>query len=107
MVPITTVQRAMLLSATLGFASAIALPEPTVVPAKVQVRAPIVTPAAIRFDGRHSYLAERDVIDDIKSGVNGIAQSWGSVLGKDLPSFFTDGTCTRRSGPSRLSKAWC
>ncbi|KAH7410476.1 hypothetical protein DE146DRAFT_604263 [Phaeosphaeria sp. MPI-PUGE-AT-0046c] len=84
-------QRWLLLSATLGLASAVAIPEPTPVPAKVEVRAPIVTPAAIRFDGSHSYLQKKNIIDDIKSGVNGIAQSWGSVLGTDLPSFFTDG----------------
>jgi hypothetical protein len=81
----------LLLSATVGLASAVAIPEPTAVPAKVEVRAPIVTPAAIRFDSRHSYLQKKDIINDIKSGVNGIAQSWGSVLGTDLPSFFTDG----------------
>lgn len=84
-------QRWLLLSATLGLASAVAIPEPTAVPAKVEVRAPIVTPAAIRFDGHHSYLQKKDIINDIKSGVQGIAQSWGSVLGTDLPSFFTEG----------------
>jgi hypothetical protein len=82
---------ALLLSATLGLASAAALPEPTAVPAKVEVRAPVVTAAAIRFDGQHSYLQKKNIIDDIKSGVDGIAASWGSVLGTDLPSFFTDG----------------
>ncbi|KAJ4315490.1 hypothetical protein N0V94_005927 [Neodidymelliopsis sp. IMI 364377] len=91
MAPNRSSQRALLLSATLGFAHAVALPEPTAVPARVEVRAPIVTPAAIRFDGRHSYVQQRDILDDIKSGVEGIAASWGSVLGKDLPSFFTDG----------------
>ncbi|KAF1832432.1 hypothetical protein BDW02DRAFT_529936 [Decorospora gaudefroyi] len=84
-------QRALLLSATFGLASAVAVPEPTAVPAKVEVRAPIVTPAALRFDGRHSYLQKRDIIDDIKSGVEGYVESIGSVLGTDLPSFFTDG----------------
>ena len=85
-----TSQRALLLSA-LGLASAVAVPEPTKVPAKVEVRAPVVTPAAIRFDGQHSYLQKKNIIDDIKSGVDGIAASWGSVLGTDLPSFFTEG----------------
>lgn len=84
-------QRWLLLSATVSLAGAYAIPEPTAVPAKVEVRAPVVTPAAIRFDGRHSYLQKKDIIDDIKSGVNSIAQSWGSVLGTDLPSYFTEG----------------
>jgi len=86
-------QRALLLSATLGLANAVALPERTPAPAVVQVRAPVVTPAAIRFDSQHSYLEKKDIIDDIKSGVNGIAKSWGSVIGQDLPSYFTEGTC--------------
>lgn len=86
-----TWQRVVLLGASLGLASAIAVPEPTAVPARVEMRAPIVTPAAIRFDSRHSYLQKRNIIDDIKSGVDGIAQSWASVLGTDLPSFFTEG----------------
>lgn len=81
----------MLLSITLGLAHAITLPEPTAVPARVDVRAPIVTPAAIRFDERYSYMQRRNILDDIKSGVEGVAKSWGSVLGTDLPSFFTDG----------------
>ncbi|EAT89940.1 hypothetical protein HBI56_033890 [Parastagonospora nodorum] len=84
-------QRWMLLSAALGFASAVAIPEPTAVPAQVEVRAPIVTPAAIRFDSRHSYLQKKDIIDDIKSGVGGVAKSWESVIGSALPSFFTEG----------------
>ncbi|KAH7350311.1 hypothetical protein BKA66DRAFT_291216 [Pyrenochaeta sp. MPI-SDFR-AT-0127] len=84
-------QHALLLSTTLAFAHAIALPEATPVPAKVQVRAPVVTPAAIRFDGQHSYVQRRDILDQIKSGVDGIAHSWASVLGTDLPSFFTEG----------------
>lgn len=68
-----------------------AVPEATAVPARVEMRDPVVTPAAIRFDSRHSYLHRRDILDDIKSGVDGIAQSWASVLGTDLPSFFTEG----------------
>jgi hypothetical protein len=91
MAPSQTSQRWLLLSAILGLASAVAIPEPTVVPAKVEVRAPIVTPAAIRFDSRHSYLQRKDIIDDIKSGVNGVAKSWESVIGTALPSFFTEG----------------
>jgi hypothetical protein len=79
------------LSAALGLAHAVSLPEPTAVPAKVEVRAPIVTPAAIRFDDRYSYVQRRDILDDIKSGVDGIAKSWGSILGTDLPSFFVSG----------------
>ena len=90
-------QRALLLSATatLGLANAAALPEPTAAPAQVQVRAPVITPAAIRFDSRHSYVQRRDIIDDFKSGVDNIAHSWASVLGTDLPSLFTDGKRNR------------
>lgn len=84
-------QRALLLSATLGLVHAVTLPDPTAAPAQVEVRAPIVTPAAVRFDDRYSYVQRRDILDDIKSGVEGVAKSWGSVLGTDLPSFFTDG----------------
>lgn len=86
-----TSQRALLLSATLSLASAIALPEATAVPVKVEAREPVVTPAAIRFDSRHSYVQKRDILDDIKSGVEDYANSIGSVLGTDLPSFFTEG----------------
>lgn len=91
MAPNRSSQRALLLSATLGFAHAVAVPDPTAAPAKVAVRAPIVTPAAVRFDDRHSYVQQRNIIDDIQSGVEGVAKSWGSVLGTDLPSFFTEG----------------
>lgn len=91
MAPHRSSQRAILLSATLGLAHAVTLPEPTAVPAKVEVRAPIVTPAAVRFDDRYSYVQRRDILDNIKSGVEGVAKSWGSVLGTDLPSFFTEG----------------
>jgi hypothetical protein len=100
-----TSQRWLLLSATLGLAGAVALPERTPVPAQVQVSAPIVTPAVIRFDGQHSYLQKKDIIDDIKSGVNGVAKSWESVIGTALPSFFTEGkwcTKTLQRGLSRL-----
>ncbi|KAH8724412.1 hypothetical protein GQ44DRAFT_683224 [Phaeosphaeriaceae sp. PMI808] len=91
MVSKSVVQRTLLLSATLGLTNAVALPERTPAPARVEVHAPIITPAAIRFDGRHSYLQKKDVIQDIKSGVDGLAASWKSVLGSDLPSFFTEG----------------
>ncbi|CAO2654546.1 Nn.00g112790.m01.CDS01 [Neocucurbitaria sp. VM-36] len=84
-------QRALVLSATLGLAHGAALPEPTAAPAPVQVRAPVITPAAIRFDSRHSYVQRRDLFDDIKSGVDNVAHSWASVLGTDLPSLFTEG----------------
>ena len=91
MAPNRSSQRALLLSAALGLARAVTLPDPTAAPAKVQVRAPIVTPAAMRFDDKYSYVQRRDILDDIRSGVEGVAKSWGSVLGTDLPSFFTDG----------------
>jgi hypothetical protein len=91
MAPSRNSQRALLLSATLGLANAVSLPEPTAAPAKVEVPAPIVTPAAVRFDGRYSYVERRDILDDIKSGVGGVVKSLESVIGTDLPSFFTDG----------------
>lgn len=91
-------QRALLLSATFGFANAVAIPDATPAPAKVEAREPLVTPAAIRFDGQYSYLQRRDIIDDIKSGVDSIANSWASVLGTDLPSFFTEGKAPLFSG---------
>jgi hypothetical protein len=94
-------QRTSLLLGALGLASAVAVPEPTKVPAKVEVRAPVVTPAAIRFDGQHSYLQKKNIIDDIKSGVDGVAASWGSVLGTDLPSFFTEGKQHNKQFPTR------
>jgi hypothetical protein len=86
-----TSQHWLLLSATLGLAGAVALPEPTAAPTKVEISAPIVTPAAIRFDGQYSYLEKRNVIDNIQSGVAGVVKSWESVIGTALPSFFTDG----------------
>lgn len=86
-----TWQHALQLAATVGLAGAVAIPEPTAIPARVvEAREPLVTPAAVRFDSRMSYV-QRDIIDDIKSGVGGYAQSLGSVLGSDLPSFFTEG----------------
>ncbi|KAF2848309.1 hypothetical protein T440DRAFT_401762 [Plenodomus tracheiphilus IPT5] len=81
----------LLLSATLGLVGAVAVPEPTPAPAKVEARAPLVTPAAIRFDARNSYIQKRNILSDIASGVEGFEKSWASVLGTDLPSFFTEG----------------
>jgi hypothetical protein len=57
----------------------------------------------IRFDGQYSYLQKKNVIDDIKSGVDGVAKSWESVIGTALPSFFTEG----KFGPPRLRNAAC
>jgi hypothetical protein len=86
-------RQALLLGATFAAANAVAIPEPTAVPAKVEVRAPIVTPAAIRFDGTHSYVYDRrNIISDIASGADGVLQSLGSVFGQDLPSYFISGT---------------
>ena len=68
MAPNRSSQRALLLSAALGLAQAVTVPEATAVPARVEVRAPIVTPAAVRFDGRYSYVERRDILDKIASG---------------------------------------
>ena len=103
MVCYRTSQSTLLLGAVLHTANAIVLPEPTVAFSNAQIPAPIVTPAAIRFDGHHSYIDKRDILDDIKSGVDGIAQSWASVLGTDLPSFFTEGTSATPLACSKLS----
>lgn len=85
-------QHALLLAAALKAANAIAIPDPTAAPAPVEARAPITTPAPVYFVGDRSYvLDKRNLLDDIKSGVEGIAKSWGSVLGTDLPSYFTEG----------------
>ncbi|KAF2792209.1 hypothetical protein K505DRAFT_418602 [Melanomma pulvis-pyrius CBS 109.77] len=85
-------QQALLLGATFAVANAIAIPEPTAVPAKVEARAPVITPAAIRFDGAHSYMYDRrNILSDIASGADNILHSLGSVLGQDLPSYVISG----------------
>lgn len=96
-------QRALLLTATLGLAHAVAVPEPTAAPAMVEVRAPIVTPPANPLDARKRYLEERNILSDIVSDVEGVAASWGSVLGSALPSFFTEGklSLSSRAGTSK------
>ncbi|KAF2108346.1 hypothetical protein BDV96DRAFT_504686 [Lophiotrema nucula] len=88
-----TIQRALLVAgAALTAVNAVAVPDPTAVPAKVEIRAPVVTPAAIRFDGRHSYMYDRrNIISDIASGADNFVHSLGSVLGTDLPSYFISG----------------
>lgn len=83
-------QSALLLSVA-SLANTAAIPEPTAVPVRVEVRAPVVTPAAIRFDDRYSYVERRNVLSDIANGVNSVAKSWESVLGSALPSYFTQG----------------
>lgn len=84
-------QHALLLGAALK-AAAVAIPEPTAAPAPVEAHAPITTPAPVVFVGGKSYvLDKRNILDDIKSGVEGVAKSWGSVLGTDLPNYFTEG----------------
>lgn len=87
-----TAQRLLLLGSALFTAiNAAALPEPSAVPAKVEARDPLITPA-VRFDGRYSHLNDRrDIISDIVSGADDFVQSLGSVLGKDLPSYFISG----------------
>jgi hypothetical protein len=88
---LTKQQLLLLGSALVAVINAAALPEPTPVPAKVDVGAPKVTPA-VRFDGRYSHLNERrDIIDDIRSGADNFIQSLGSVVGQDLPSYFISG----------------
>ncbi|KAJ4303489.1 hypothetical protein N0V90_002384 [Kalmusia sp. IMI 367209] len=85
-------QHALLLGAAFGAVNAVAIPEPTAAPAPVEARAPLTTPAAVYFRGDRSYVVEkRNILSDIASGVDGIAHSWASVLGTDLPSFFTEG----------------
>ncbi|KAF2876605.1 hypothetical protein BDV95DRAFT_483738 [Massariosphaeria phaeospora] len=73
---------------------AVAIPDPTAVPAEIEMRAPVpvVTPAAIRFDGSHSYMHNRrNILSDIASGVDGVLNSLGSVLGTDVPAYVTEG----------------
>jgi hypothetical protein len=85
-------QHALLLAAAFQAANAVAIPDPTAAPAPVEARAPITTPAPVVFVGGRSYVLDRrNIFDDIKNGVDGIAKSWGSVLGTDLPSYFTEG----------------
>lgn len=82
----------LLLGAAIRATHAVAIPEPTPTPAKVQVRAPVVTPAAIYFNADRSYVYhKRNFLSDIVGGVDSIAHSWESVLGSALPSFFTQG----------------
>lgn len=86
-----TSQYTLLLGAALK-AAAVAIPDPTAAPAPVEARAPLTTPAPIYFAGGKSYvLDKRNLLDDIKNGVDSVAKSWGSVLGTDLPSYFTEG----------------
>lgn len=85
-------QQALLLGAALKAVTAVAIPDPTAAPAAVEARAPITTPAPVYFEGEKSYILDkRNLLDDIKNGVDSIAKSWGSVLGTDLPSYFTEG----------------
>ena len=89
-----SLQHTLLLCAALRLVDAVAIPDPTAAPAKVEARAPQVTPAAIVFNGDRSYqLDERGLFDDITSGVGNLVDSWGSILGTAVPSFFTDGLC--------------
>ncbi|KAF2743838.1 hypothetical protein M011DRAFT_409664 [Sporormia fimetaria CBS 119925] len=83
--------RALLGGALLAGAHAVAVPEPTPVPTRVEAREPLVTPA-VRFNGRYSYLNNRrDIFDDIASGAENLVKSLGSVVGQDLPSYFISG----------------
>ncbi|KAH7115297.1 hypothetical protein B0J11DRAFT_540281 [Dendryphion nanum] len=75
----------LLLGSAIAVVNAVAIPEPTAVPARVEVRAPIITPAAM-----HMY-DQRDIIQDIVSGADKVLHSLGSVLGKDLPSYVISG----------------
>jgi hypothetical protein len=88
----TLPRRALLLSTALHIANAVVVPDPTAIPAQVEASAPKVTPAPIMFEGAHSYMMDkRNVISDVVSGADSVAKSWGSVLGTDLPSYFTQG----------------
>lgn len=57
-------------------ANAAALPEPTLVPAKVEARAPVITAVPVR----HSF-EERDIVSDILSGADSVLNSLGDVFG--------------------------
>ncbi len=94
MVSAPRLQRAVLLSATLGLVHAVTIPEPTPAPAQVEFRAPVVTPAAVHFDGRYSYMQRRNVIDDIANDVGGFVKSLAKEFGSAVPSFFTEGMST-------------
>ncbi|KAF2195092.1 hypothetical protein K469DRAFT_615345 [Zopfia rhizophila CBS 207.26] len=82
----------LLAAANTAAIHAAAIPDPTAAPVQVEVRAPIITPAAIRFDGSHSYMLDRrGKIEDILSGVNDKLHSIGSILGTDVPSYVVSG----------------
>ncbi|KAF2274801.1 uncharacterized protein EI97DRAFT_434703 [Westerdykella ornata] len=72
-------------TALLTLGNAIAIPGPTPVPAKVEARAPLITPPVRYMQDR------RDVVDGILSGANNVLHSLGSVLGTDLPSYVMSG----------------
>lgn len=63
---------------------AAALPEPTAVPAKVEV---LISPVSVH----PQRLDERDIISDIIGGADSVLQSLGAVLGTDLPSSVISG----------------
>ena len=91
MVSSPRLQRTLLLTATLGLAQAVIVPEATPAPAQVEFRAPVVTPAPIIFDGRYSYMQRRNIIDDIANDVGGFVKSLAKEIGSAVPSFFTEG----------------
>lgn len=68
---------------------AFAIPAPTAIPTaqvNVAVPAPVITSAPRSYDRRNP-----DIIDDIKSGAEGVLHSLGSVLKTDLPSYVASG----------------
>ncbi|KAF2477713.1 uncharacterized protein BDR25DRAFT_275063 [Lindgomyces ingoldianus] len=82
----------MLLLGGAALAYAVAIPDPTAAPTKVEIQAPVITPAAVRFDGSHSYMLDRrNLVSDIVSGADNVLHSLGSVLGTDLPSYVISG----------------
>jgi hypothetical protein len=83
-------QQFLLVGSLLLTTHAAAVADPTAAPAKVAVRAPVITAAPIQFDGRYSY-DRRNVISDIANGADNVLHSLGSVLGQDLPSWVISG----------------
>lgn len=87
----------LLLAALDAYALAAAVPapapaatgEPAALPRQRPIDAadPLITPSPALNEATRTYLERRDLLDDIKSGVNSAL----SALGSDIPSYVTDG----------------